>query len=84
MAAGPHRRFDGLEVRARLRIEQPRQPGHPVESLRTQVQTAAAGPILIGEEAIGIEVIANPLTQFGDDASVNLRCMRHEGALGVR
>ena len=64
VAAGPHRGLDGLEVRAGLRVEQSGQPRHAVGALRAEVQPAAPGPVLVAEQAVGIEVVGDALTQF--------------------
>lgn len=47
------------------------------------MQTAAAGPVDVAEKTVGIEVVGNPLTQFGDDGGVQFDRMPHQPALGV-
>ncbi len=78
----PHRGFDGLEICARLRIEQTGQPRHPVWPLRAEAQAASPGVILVAEQSVGIEVVGNSLTEFHHDAGVDLRRMLDQCALG--
>ncbi len=61
VAAGPHGRCNGFEVRAGLVVQQPGQPGHPVGTLRAQMQPAATRPVVVVEQAVGIEVVGDPL-----------------------
>jgi hypothetical protein len=80
--AGPHRGFDGFEVRAGLGVEHPGQPRHAVGPLRAQMQPAATRPVVVVEEAVGVEVVGDPLAQLDDDARIEFARMPDQGALG--
>ena len=82
VTARPHRGLDGLEIGAGLRVEQAGQPRHAVGSLLAEVQPAATGPVLIAEQAVGIEVVGDALTQFGHDSRVDLAGLLDQCALG--
>ncbi len=84
VTAGPHRRCDGLEVGAGLGIQQPGQPRHPVDALRPQVQTAAAGAIDVAELAVGIEIVGDSPAQLGDHGGIEFGRMPYQRALSVR
>src|SRR6201999_3400246 len=61
MATGPPRGFDRFEVRPTLRVEKTGQPRHAVGPLLAEVQATAPGPILVAEQAVGIEVVGDAL-----------------------
>ena len=80
VTARPHCCLDGFEVRAGLRVEQAGQPRHAVGSLPAEVQPAATGPVLIAEQAVGIEVVGDALSQFGDDSRIDFGRVLDQGA----
>ena len=82
VAAGPHRGFDGFEVRAGLGVEQSGQPRHTVGPLLAEVQAAATGPVLIAEQAVRIEIVGDALTQLRDDSRIDCGRVLDQGALG--
>jgi len=82
MAAGPHRGFDGFEVRAGLGVQQSGQSRHAVRSLWAQVQSAAARPIVVGEKAVGIQVVGYSLAQLRNDSGVEFGGMLYQLPLG--
>ena len=84
VTAGPHRGFDRLEVRAGLRVEQSGQPRHAVGPLPAKMPPAAAGPVVVAEQAVGVEVVGDALTQCGHDPCVDPGCVLDQLALGGR
>ncbi len=46
------------------------------------MQPAATGTILVGEQAVGIEVVGDALTKLRDDPGVDPGRMPDQGALG--
>ncbi len=82
VTARPHCCFDGFEVRAGLRVEQSGQPRHAVGSLLAEVQPAATGSVLIAEQAVGIEVVGDALSQLRDDSRIDFGRVLDQGALG--
>ena len=82
VTARPHRGLDGFEVGACLRVEQAGQPRHAVGPLLAEVQASAAGPVLIAEQPVGIEVVGDALTQLHDDSRIDFGCLRDQRALG--
>ena len=82
VTARPHRGLDGLEVGAGLRVEQAGQPRHAVGPLLAEVQPAATGPVLIAEQAVGIEVVGDALSQLRDDSRIDLGRVLDQRALG--
>ena len=82
VTAGPHGRLDGFEVCAGLGVQQPGKPGHAVGPLRAEMQPAAARPVLVGEKAVGIQVVGDPLAQLDDNTGVEFGRVLHQPALG--
>src|SRR6202042_912359 len=84
VTARPHRGLDGLEVRAGLRVEQTGQPRHAVRPLLSEVQPAPAGPVLVTEQPVGIEVVGDALTQLHDDSRIDFGRILDQWALRAR
>ncbi len=61
MPAGADHGGDRLEIRAGLRVQPAGQPAHAVGPLPSQHQPAAAGAILVGEVAVGIQAVGDGL-----------------------
>src|SRR5882757_10972253 len=54
----------------------------PSGPLPAEVQPAATGPVLITEQAVGIQVVGDALSQFGHDSRVDLARLLDQCALG--
>src|SRR5581483_11031137 len=76
VTAGPHRRFDGFEVRAGFRVEQTAQLRHPVRALGAQAQTPAPGTVVVVEVAVGVEVVGDALPNLVTMPASSLRACR--------
>lgn len=59
MAARADRGGDGLQIGAQLRVDPPGDRRHPITLLVTEVDAAAAGPVLIVVMPVGVEFKAN-------------------------
>ena len=83
VAAGPHGGLDRFKVRAGLGVDPSAEPRHVIGPLRAQVQPAAPGAVLVGEQPIGVEVVGDALAQLFDDFGIDLARMLDQPALGI-
>ena len=74
---------DGLDGGAQLGADQTAQFRHAVGLLGAQGQAAVAGPIFVGEGAVGVEAVGHRLGQFGEVFGAELGSELGEAGFGV-
>ena len=83
VAAGADGGVDRLQIGAGLRVEPAGQSAHAVGTLRCQVQPAAAGAVVLVEQAVGVEVIGDPPPDHGDELGVLTSGVAHQDSFGL-
>ena len=70
MAAGAHGGVDGFEVGAGFGVDPAGEAAHAVGALWSQVESTAAGAVVLVEEAVGVEVIGDAPADLLDECGV--------------
>ena len=83
VAAGAHGGVDRLQIGAGFGVDPARQPAHAVGALGAQVQTAAAGAVVLVEQPVGVEVIGDSAPDHGDERGVLTNRVAHQDSFGL-